>query len=290
MKKIVIAVVLAALATVAHAADASCGDTYYRGQAPVIENPKLALRTTPLCFSEFAVMFSGVSRSPLWSAEHLTAERVRAARELVRVDSFHEEEKLAPEDRDELRDFKGARGWDRGHLSPNGDMSTPEAQFQSFSLSNVVAQSSENNRGLWSQLESATRRLAMRRGDLYVITGPLFTGGSLQQLNGRVLVPTRLFKLVFDPASGRGAAYIANNAPGDDYTVVSIAELEHISGISFFPWMSDSVKNDPIPLPKPTARKSYGEHGRQYSEYRSNRDTTDLTDKLARTALKFLSN
>lgn len=292
MKKIALAVMLSALMGVGHAHAVECGDSYYRGQSPVITNGKLGQRTTPLCFSEFAVMFSGVSRTPLWSAEHLTAEQVERARTLTRVDSFHEESRLPVNDRDELRDFARS-GLDRGHLTPNGDADNPEAQGQTFTLANIVGQDPNSNRGLWSNLESATRRLALRRGDLYVITGPIFGNGSLRQLNGRVLVPTDLFKLVFDPASGRGAAYEAPNAPGDDYRVISIAELERITGISFFPWMSDSVKNDPIPLPRPTAHNRYtsGEH--DYSGRRGsyeNRDTAGVVGTLARAAIKVFGN
>jgi endonuclease G len=273
MKKIALAVMLAALMGVGPAHAAECGDSYYRGQSPVITNAKAGQRTTPLCFSEFAVMFSGVSRTPLWSAEHLTAEQVERARTLTRVDSFHEETRLPIDDRDELRDFVRS-GLDRGHLTPSADEDTPEAQHESFTLANIVGQNPISNRGLWGDLESATRRLALHRGDLYVITGPVFASGSLRQLNGRVLVPTDLFKLVFDPASGRGAAY-------------------EITGISFFPWMSDSVKNDPIPLPRPTAHNRYagGEH--EYSSRHGsyeNRDTAGVVSTLARAAIKVFGN
>jgi endonuclease G, mitochondrial len=286
MKKLTLAVMVAALMGVGHAHASECGDSYYRGQSPVITNAKLAQRTTPLCFSEFAVMFSGVSRTPLWSAEHLTADRVREARTLIRVDAFHPEPRLPDEDRSELRDYAHAFQTDRGHLSPNGDMANSQAQYESFSLSNIVPQSSDNNRHLWAEIEGQTRRLAERRGDLFV-------GDNIQQLNGRVLVPTRLFKLVFDPTSGRGAAYITPNAPGDDYAVVSIAELERISGVSFFPWMSDSVKNDPIPLPKPTAHNHYSGGEREYSSRRGHyedHDTAGIVSTLARAAMKVFSN
>lgn len=39
-------------------------------------------------------MHSGVTRGPLWSAEHLVRANVEAARELVRRDSFHAEDAL----------------------------------------------------------------------------------------------------------------------------------------------------------------------------------------------------
>ncbi|AQH05553.1 endonuclease (plasmid) [Burkholderia sp. KK1] len=291
MKKTLLAVLIAVIGSAAHAADNECGASYFGGQSPVITNAKLAQRTTPLCFSEFAVMFSGLSRTPLWSAEHLTADRVERAWRLPREDSFHAEPRLPSEDRSELRDFVRS-GEDRGHLSPNEDFDTPEAQFESFSLANVIPQNADSNRKLWADIERSVRKLARKRGELYVITGPLFTGGTLQQLNGRVLVPVRLFKLVYDPRSGKGAAYVAANEPGYDYSTMSIAGLERISGISFFPGMSENQKNDPLTLPAPM--KYHGavddsgvqdyrpRHGNTYREHDDSASMGSLAHAAAR--------
>lgn len=293
MKKTLVAVLMAVIGSAAHAADNECVASYLDGQSPVIANAKLAQRTTPLCFSEFAVMFSGLSRTPLWSAEHLTAERVEQAWRLPRVDSFHPESRLPSEDRSELRDFSGS-GYDRGHMSPNEDFDTPEAQHESFSLSNVIPQNADSNRKLWADIERSVRNLARKHGELYVITGPLFTGGTLQQLNGRVLVPVRLFKLVYDPRSGKGAAYVAANAPGYDYSTMSIAGLERISGISFFPGMSENQKNDPLTLPAPMkyhgAADDSGYHDyrpRHGNTYREHDDSASM-GSLAHAAARLL--
>ncbi|WP_432263291.1 DNA/RNA non-specific endonuclease [Cupriavidus sp. TMH.W2] len=262
MKKILAAAVLAAVSMVAHAYEADCSISYFNGKAPAITSAKLAQGTKALCFSQFAVMHSGISRTPLWSAEHLTAQRVRSARSMERNDAFHPETKLEREERSELKDFSRS-GMDRGHIAPSGDMSTAEAQYESFSLANIVPQNPDNNRHLWAGIETAVRDLAERRGELFVITGPLFTGGKLNQLNGRVLVPPRLFKLVFDPRSGKGAAYLANNAEGSDYSVVSITELEQVAGITFFPGLPEQAKSTKLTLPSPNTRGYSARRGNQ---------------------------
>ncbi|AET95228.1 hypothetical protein BSFA1_79600 (plasmid) [Burkholderia sp. SFA1] len=254
MKTFFLGAVLAAASLTANAYQTNCADSYLHGTAPVITNAKLAHKTKALCFQEFAVVHSGISRTALWSAEHLTADRVKAAREIDRVNSFHAEERLDSNDRAELADYAHQRGLDRGHLAPSGDMATPSAQLESFSLGNVVAQNAILNRHLWADIEKSVRRLAEKRGDIYTITGPLFSGGTVRQLNGRVLVPTRIFKIVVDTRTGRGAAYVADNEPVDDYSVMSIAELEQVAGINFFPGMSDAAKRDAMPLPRPTTR------------------------------------
>ena len=92
-----------------------CTINYYRGDAPNFVNLKLATNTTELCFDGFTVMYSGITRTPLWSAEHLTRERINNAETLSRLNNFHEENQLPFEIRSTLADYKGS-GFDRGHL------------------------------------------------------------------------------------------------------------------------------------------------------------------------------
>ena len=92
-----------------------CPQHYAGGRPPVITKAALKPRTQELCFREFALMHSGVSRGPLWSAEHLLRGEVDAARQLVRKDSFHPEARLPAADRAELADYARS-GFDRGHM------------------------------------------------------------------------------------------------------------------------------------------------------------------------------
>ena len=48
-----------------------CPQHFAAGSAPVVANPKLQSRTQEVCFEAFAVLHSGISRTPLYSAEHL---------------------------------------------------------------------------------------------------------------------------------------------------------------------------------------------------------------------------
>lgn len=62
----------------------------------------MSQKVRPLCFSAFALLHSGVTRSALWSAEHLTRESVRSARSLDRQNLFHAEAALPVAERSEL--------------------------------------------------------------------------------------------------------------------------------------------------------------------------------------------
>lgn len=75
------------------------------------------------------------------------------------------------------------------------------------------------------------------------------------------MVPSHVYKIVLDPRSGKGAAYIVENAPTTGYATVTIAELEAIAGIDFFPGMPAPAKKEKLELPKP-ARKG-GSRGKR---------------------------
>ena len=76
-----------------------CPGHFAGGIAPTVTNPKLHARTQEVCFEAFAVLHSGISRTPLYSAEHLTQANLKAAGALSRKDSFHAESALPTRDR-----------------------------------------------------------------------------------------------------------------------------------------------------------------------------------------------
>ena len=223
---------------------------YLSGVAPDIRNLKLALKTRELGFDNYAVMHSGVTMSPLWAAEHLTRQNLLSAQGLERRNSFHHEEQLPASERAELRDYAKS-GFDRGHLAPNADMPSERAQEQCFSLANMIPQNPDNHRHVWAAIESSVRGMVKRGGDLYVISGPLYLGNTLSRLNGRVFVPTNMFKIVYDPRTKRGAAYYVSNEQGEMWQVLSISQVEKLAGINFFPNLSLAAKELKLVLPDP---------------------------------------
>lgn len=238
---------------------ASCSEQYFNGVSPEIVNPAMQRETTAVCASAYSLVNSGITRTPLWSAEYLTRKRVAMAEHMQRINSFHPEDELPENQRAELKDYSRT-GYDRGHMAPSGDMPDAQSQYESFSLANMIPQNPDNNRHLWEGIESAVRTLAKREGDLYVITGPLFEGANIKQLHGHVMVPTRIYKAIYNPRRNEAGAYLVNNAPGMAYEVGSVAEIEKLSGLDLFPRMSPQIKNRVMRLPTPTP---HGYHGRQ---------------------------
>jgi endonuclease G len=267
------------------AAAAGCDDRFADGRRPDLVNPKLARATTPLCYDAFAVLYSGVSRTPLYAAERLTRASVAAARTVDRVDAFHDEDALPEADRSRLDDYVHS-GFDRGHMAPAGDMPTGPAQAQSFTLANIVPQDRAMNRGLWSGIEESVRRLATTRQTLYVVTGPVYDGLGAQAINGRVLVPTQLFKAIYDPVRGEAGAYLVPNRDGADWRSVSLAELRGLAGLDVFPGLPDSIKNRAMTLPEP---RTYARGDEAGASPRGRHRDPDSFDAWARDQLSRLA-
>jgi len=244
-----------AFALLAHGvslASPSCPQYFVDGRSPQIVNEKLARETQTLCFRSFGLMHSGLTRTPLWSAEHLTPDQLSAAQELSRENSFHSEQQLPSSQRAELADYARS-GFDRGHMAPNGDMPDRTSQHESFSLANMVPQDADNNRHVWASIEQAVRKMAKREGGLYVITGPAFIGRELRKV-GNVLVPSHLYKVVYSPRQNAAAAYFIANEPDAVYQTISVAELEGKLGINLLPTLTEQQKESMLRLPRPKGK------------------------------------
>ncbi len=256
-----LAATLAAAATAAApalAAGTDCPQHFASGQPPQLVKPKFKERTQALCFETFAVLHSGVSRTPLYAAEHLTRKNLQAAKELSRKDSFHAEDRLPERDRAELSDYARS-GYDRGHLAPNADMPTRKAQGDSFSLANMVPQIHENNAGVWAGIEAAARQLASDEGELYVVSGPAFIGQKIDSIGRGVLVPTHMWKVLYSPKQQRAGAYLVTNDQTKDYKVLSIAELQKLAGIDPLPALPQQARDKAMELPKPQGNRGGGD-------------------------------
>lgn len=264
------------------ASQTHCSNIYFNNDAPNIINQKLLSKTQELCYKQFGVMHSGETRTPLWSAERITKKSLNG--KAVRSNEFHAEERLPAENRAELSDYSHS-GYDRGHLTCSADEIDPQANYETFSLANIVPENQAQNRGIWADIERSTRELAKKNTEIFVITGPIFLGENLQKIGGRVLVPKKLFKAIFVPSTGLGAAYISDNTSDNTYKRISISELEELSGIDVFPQMSNVAKNNAMMLPEPI--KYHGEKGLLIEQESKNNFKNNFFDKLHKKVTAF---
>mgnify|MGYP001571104555 CR=1 FL=1 len=132
-----------------------------------------------------------------------------------RAKRFFADARLPRAERAELEGYKNS-GYSRGHMAPVGGMPTPTAMAQSFSLANMVPQNAQHNGGAWAKIEQDTRHYVKRAtGDVFVITGPVFTDAGPHIGANGVKVPTYLFKLVYDATTQRAWAHWQQNREGE---------------------------------------------------------------------------
>jgi endonuclease G len=214
-----------------------CRNLFADGNPPALLHQE-NLRPRALCFSAFAVLHSGISRTPIFVAERLNREVLLDAKNNQRTNRFFAEARMPRGERAELDDYEGS-GFDRGHMAPAGDMATDASMAQSFSLANIVPQPPMNNRKTWASIEKATRHYVMRAaGDVFVITGSVFDGAPPTIGDSNVWVPQYLYKLVYDPTANRVWAHWLENTDGAIVgKPISYKELVKRTGIEFFPGM-----------------------------------------------------
>lgn len=199
---------------------------------------RFPLRTRELCFSDFAILYSGDSKTPVYAVERLNKQRL--ARKAKRTDKFYEEARLPRRERSTLADYKasyGGRRLDRGHLASAANRFSAEGMAQSFSLANVVPQVPSFNQGAWNRIEQDTRKYVKRaKGDVFVITGPVYSERPRRLGPGKVWVPDVMFKLVYDRSSGRSwAHWLVNDEGTKAERPITYSELVRRTGIRFLP-------------------------------------------------------
>lgn len=222
----------AATASTAATSFKDCPQFFAGGIAPAVPAaPKLR----ELCYDSFAILHSGSTKTPVFVAQKLNRALVQDADE-KRTDRFFADARLPRAERAELSDYKGS-GYSRGHMAPAGDMPNVTAMAQSFSLANMVPQNQRQNSGPWAKIEKDTRHYVMRaKGDVFVITGPVFAPGGPTIGANQVAVPTHIFKLVYDATTGKAWAHWQQNA--DDARAgppISYGELEQRVGMKLLP-------------------------------------------------------
>ncbi len=209
-----------------------CSEHFWQGVPPATVFDPSGSNQYPLCFMGFATLYSGVSNTALYSAHHLTGRDIKKARKLPRKDSFRPETRLPVSHQSQLKDYKHS-GYDRGHLVPNGDMPDVKRQYDSFSLANIVPQNSEQNRGVWQQIESHVRTLSERYGESYVVTGTGFSSHPDKLAN--MYIPSHLYKAIYLPSENIAVVYYSPNNANGTYELIDVAELQNRVGINVFP-------------------------------------------------------
>lgn len=200
-----------ATATPMGGAFAACSDQFPQQRPLQVAAISTQWAPLALCADAFAVLYSGLTKTPLVVVEKLHRQRLQKAAGLERTDQFYADTRVPEAWRAALSDYQGS-GFDRGHLAAAANQPSVQAMAQSFALSNMVPQDPTHNRKLWSKLEADTRKYAQRAaGNVYVFTGALYEGQTKTLGRNAVWIPSHLFKLVYDEAQQRAWAHVLPN-------------------------------------------------------------------------------
>ncbi len=146
------------------------------------------------------------------------------------------------------RNYKNS-GYDKGHLCAAGDMKFSKAAFEeTFFTSNISPQDREFNSGIWNRLEQKTRYWANKYDGIYVVTGGVLKDNLETIGKEDVAVPDYFYKVLLNK-NNENYKMIAFLMPNEDSEkglyefVVSVDEVEKLTGINFFPKLDDSIEN-----------------------------------------------
>jgi endonuclease G len=199
----------------------------------------------------FMVGYSEIHLNPLWVTYRL--EPVTPGGSGERPSRFSEDWRALI--RVKHDDYTGS-GYDRGHLAPNYAIARVhgrEAQLKTFLMTNISPQTPELNRRVWQRIEQAAMdHFVNIKGELWVITGPVF-GESPQRLPGsQVVIPEAFYKIfVAPPRDNRPLKVLAFMVPQQvngreplDQFLVSVREVEQQTGLNFLHRLPQELQDE----------------------------------------------
>ena len=208
------------------------------------EWPALKNGEKAVCHSAYCLLYSEEHEQAIWVAYELTSEETLKSHE--RTDNFLTDPKISSGSA--TKEDYSRSGFDKGHIAPAADMGWSEnAMQESFFMSNMSPQRPQCNRGIWKKGEEQVRDWAKNYGVLYVVAGPVLKKGLPTIGPNRVSVPELYYKVLLKPDSlnpegiGLVIANKGSKMPLKTFAV-SIDSVERLTGLDFFPWMSESVE------------------------------------------------
>lgn len=144
------------------------------------------------------------------------------------------------------RNYKNS-GYNKGHLCPAGDRKKNLDQYEeTFFTSNISPQKYDFNSGVWNRLEQKVRYWAEKYDGIYVVTGGVLSDNLKTIGYEKVAVPNYFYKVLLTNDQKRMIAFLVPHKNSDKALyefVVSVDDLEKMTGIDFFPQLEDSIEN-----------------------------------------------
>jgi len=236
MKKIIIisALMLSSLSSFAWTQRAPNPPAACQAHAPYGFPQSLGLQ--PICRQAYLVGYDVAAKLPRFVTYELLPKNALGC--VARTNAFAIDQSVPNGARPD--DYAGT-GYDKGHMSPDGDLSWDvQVEFESFLMTNMSPQAGSLNRGIWKLLETSVRGWAVQRNQSYTV----YVGGVYNQQDKKigkgVVVPHGYYKIVINNATKEVAGWaFPHVAPypnlGNDLTKfrLPIVQIETAGGVKF---------------------------------------------------------
>jgi DNA/RNA endonuclease G (NUC1) len=191
----------------------------------------------PICREAYLVAYDAPVKIPVYVAYTLLPQNALGC--FPRTNAFVADQSLGgtgarPDD------YAGT-GYDKGHMSPDGDLSwTQQVEYESFLMTNMVPQRGSLNRGIWKLLETSVRGWAVQLNQPFTIyVGSIYNNEDKRIGNG-VIVPHAYYKIVINNQTKQVAGWLFPHVEpypnlGNDLTVFRkpIADIMNQAGVKY---------------------------------------------------------
>jgi endonuclease G len=198
---------------------------------------KVERQVSAICREAYLVAYDAPVKIPAYVAYTLTPPNALGC--FPRTNAFVADQSLngtgaRPDD------YVGT-GYDKGHASPDGDLSWSEqVEYESFLMTNMYPQAGSLNRGIWKLLETSVRGWAVQLNQPFTIYVGAFYGAGDKTIGNGVIVPHGYYKIVINNTTHEVAGWKFPHVPpypnlGNDMRVfrIPISEIEKQAGVKY---------------------------------------------------------
>ena len=212
---------------------------------------------------EYILLYNSDLKLPVFATYRLRSEDIQSG---DRLECFRPDPRLEEDERSKTTDYHGSTDLDKGHLVPDADMQrSADTVMNTYFMSNMMPQFGSVNSGSWLYLENAARLWADELDEVFIVSGAVFDrdGDGVRDADAdaerappsrRVAKPTAFYKIVMtfdDDDMPRAIAFMLphiqdSTAPNRNYVptkLVSVDEIENVSGFDFFAELTNDVED-----------------------------------------------
>jgi endonuclease G len=190
----------------------------------------------PICRQAYLVGYDAAAKLPKYVTYELLPQNALGC--WPRTNAFVADQSISNGPKPD--DYAGT-GYDKGHMSPDGDLSwDQQVEYESFLMTNMSPQHGSLNRGIWKLLETSIRGWAVQRNQSYTI----YVGGVYDAQDPRigtgVVVPHGFYKIVINNQTNEIAGWgFPHTKPyvnlGNDLTKfrLPVSQIQTMAGVQF---------------------------------------------------------